>query len=554
MTFDENIVNDLVQNYFDSRVNEDMLTAINLGIAEGFCRNGDIQDGMELYKKIAVSEEKLKEIFSPEFIEKNRQLAQALFKTKKYTNALIQYKRLLEFADLSAEEYFNIASCLIELGQPEAAVKFLKKYEELATDKQAALGGIGEILGLRLQMYPEGIEYLEKYIEKTKNNPLAFNTLGHFYSVYYNDKFLEKQLEYFLKAYELQPNQTTYIRNVIFIYERLDDFENAQKFYQKLLKLNPTHLDYYHYSCFLFRIGNFKEAYKYFDHRFFVPERPLEYPNWLDMNKMLKLEDDFSDKTVLIFHDSGYGDTITYIRFLEQFKKMAKKVILFVPKKLIGLFKYSGIDVEMHSMTDDLSELDYDYNLPLLDLPKFVSFTVDSIPKPEGYLKVSPEKISQYKAKNLNTDKFKIGIAYCANPKYENITNRDISLKTFYPLAKLENVEVYSLQVLDPTRQIEHLPPEVKITDLGPTLNDFEDTAAALMNMDLVISIDNVILNLAGALGVKTIGLFNRFPEYRWFKTTGEDVGWYKSVRPYVAKNFNDWDELMQRVIVDLKK
>ena len=71
--------------------------------------------------------------------------------------------------------------------------------------------------------------------------------------------------------------------------------------------------------------------------------------------------------------------------------------------------------------------------------------------------------------------------------------------------------------------------------------------------MDLVITTDNVILNLAGALGVKTFGLFNRFTEYRWFNLKGDDVVWYKSVKPYQAEYMDVWENVISKVISDIK-
>lgn len=540
--------NDIKQK---SDVSGQLLCVIDLGIAEGFCRNGDIEDGMALFRQIEQTSNV--EIITPEFIEKIRGLAEQLFAIQKYTNALIQYKRLLSLCELSAKEYLNTAMCLIELGQNDAAIEFLKKYEESEDDKVAAYGTLGEIFGLRLKMYVQAISYLEKYIALNQQNALAYNTLGHFYSAYYNYDFLDKQLDCFLKANKLQPNNQMYIRNVIFVYEKIGDVINAEKYYKKLLKLNPTHLDYYYYGCFLIQQGNFIEGYKYFEYRFYTTESAFEYPKWLDEGKRLQSCENLSDKTILIFHDSGYGDTIMYMRFIEQLKQLMGKIIFFVPEKLIGLFKASGIDVEMHPMTDDLSELEYDFNVALMDLPKLLGTTVDSIPNPQGYLRVSQEKVEAYKQAHLkDSDKLKIGISYCSNPQFKNLTQRDVPLESFYPLAKLENVQVYSLQVADPVNQINNLPQDIKIIDLARTLKDFEDTAAAMMNMDLIITTDNVILNLAGALGIKTIGLFNITHDFRWFKLKGEDVGWYKSVKPYKCEKLNGWHELIRKVTQNL--
>ena len=93
----------------------------------------------------------------------------------------------------------------------------------------------------------------------------------------------------------------------------------------------------------------------------------------------------------------------------------------------------------------------------------------------------------------------------------------------------------------------------MNIVNLAGTFVDFSDTAAALTNMDLVISSDNVILNLSGALGIKTFGLFNEQYEYRWFDLP-ESSGWYNSITPFVAKKQNDWAEVIERVCDALPK
>ena len=64
-----------------------------------------------------------------------------------------------------------------------------------------------------------------------------------------------------------------------------------------------------------------------------------------------------------------------------------------------------------------------------------------------------------------------------------------------------------------------------------------------------IISTDNVILNLAGALGVDTIGLFNKETNYRWYQTDGENVGWYESVKPLQAKKQNCWENVFFELV-----
>ena len=89
---------------------------------------------------------------------------------------------------------------------------------------------------------------------------------------------------------------------------------------------------------------------------------------------------------------------------------------------------------------------------------------------------------------------------------------------------------------------------DLDIVCLGKYFNTFADTAAAIKNMDLMISTDNVILNLSGALGVKTFGLFNKNREYRWYGLEDGKMIWYDSVIPYMPTKLNNWDPVLEKI------
>ena len=103
-------------------------------------------------------------------------------------------------------------------------------------------------------------------------------------------------------------------------------------------------------------------------------------------------------------------------------------------------------------------------------------------------------------------------------------------------------------QVGDIFGQLKEVPKSCKYTPLAGTFRNWEDTALALKNMDLVITSDNGVMNLAGALGVKTFGVFNSMTEWRWIKTQGDDIAWYKSVKPFQCPSTNDWESAMKKV------
>mgnify|MGYP003295312311 CR=1 FL=1 len=94
---------------------------------------------------------------------------------------------------------------------------------------------------------------------------------------------------------------------------------------------------------------------------------------------------------------------------------------------------------------------------------------------------------------------------------------------------------------------------------IGGTLHDqWEDyiKCDSLGNDVLVVkkTTDNGVMNLAGSLGIKTFGLFNTITEWRWFKTTGKDIAWYKSIKPFQCPTSKAWDVPMAEIIEEVKK
>jgi hypothetical protein len=302
------------------------------------------------------------------------------------------------------------------------------------------------------------------------------------------------------------------------------------------------------------------------------------YPVMLTDKTRWNGQDDISDSTVIIHYEQGFGDSIMFSRYVEDIAKMAKKTIFVVQKNIIPLFKASGFDKyctilpheadldpnikmkgcskkgEMYAIGCGMGMIEHEYHIPMMDTPYLLKETSSNIRKTEGYLKVSEEKVEKYRKKHINkNNKIKIGVAYHGTDDAA-LSYRDIPANKFLPLIKMENVEVYGFQADKYASELSRYTKKYHVKNLGKTFKNFETTACAIECMDVIISTDNVVMNLAGALGKKAYALFNVYPEFRWFKTEGEDVGWYKSVKPFRAKTFNDWENVIKDVKAQLIK
>ncbi len=78
------------------------------------------------------------------------------------------------------------------------------------------------------------------------------------------------------------------------------------------------------------------------------------------------------------------------------------------------------------------------------------------------------------------------------------------------------------------------LPERFPVLDLSTRLDQaagaFMDTAAIMMNLDLVITSDTAVPHLAGALGVPVWMPVSALPEWRWLLDR-EDSPWYPTMR-----------------------
>jgi len=126
------------------------------------------------------------------------------------------------------------------------------------------------------------------------------------------------------------------------------------------------------------------------------------------------------------------------------------------------------------------------------------------------------------------------------------VDNRTSDLKCYCKLSDFDNIQLYSLQkeVKNTDLQICN---SLGMVDLGSRFSDFTDTAAALANLDLLLSVDTGVLHLAGAMGVKAYGLLAYLPDWRYFVNSDKCM-WYSSVKLFHQKHSGDWQSCLDQV------
>jgi uncharacterized protein (TIGR03032 family) len=147
----------------------------------------------------------------------------------------------------------------------------------------------------------------------------------------------------------------------------------------------------------------------------------------------------------------------------------------------------------------------------------------------------------------------KIGIVWAGSSIHANDRNRSCTVQDFLPLLQVPNVTFYSLQVGDRASEISQLPPEIQIHDLSDRLKDYGATAAAIDQLDLVITVDTSVAHLAGAIGKPVWTLLCYNPDWRWLLDRS-DSPWYPTMTLFRQPTPHDWQSVFNQVIQELQK
>jgi ADP-heptose:LPS heptosyltransferase len=89
------------------------------------------------------------------------------------------------------------------------------------------------------------------------------------------------------------------------------------------------------------------------------------------------------------------------------------------------------------------------------------------------------------------------------------------------------------------------------LTDLAASLTDFDETAALIANLDLVITVDTAIGHLSGALGKPAWIMLPKASDWRWL-IDRHDSPWYPSVRLFRQPYPGEWDVVIAEVANEL--
>jgi ADP-heptose:LPS heptosyltransferase len=136
-------------------------------------------------------------------------------------------------------------------------------------------------------------------------------------------------------------------------------------------------------------------------------------------------------------------------------------------------------------------------------------------------------------------------------------SDRSLEIKAFVDMLRSDNLQFVSLQYGDTAEEIERAKAELGVTVLSykdiDNFKDIDGLASLIQACDLVVSIDNTTVHLAGALGKDTRVLLPLVAEWRWLADR-DDSPWYASVKLYRQVRDRDWAVPFEKLKADLSR
>jgi hypothetical protein len=267
--------------------------------------------------------------------------------------------------------------------------------------------------------------------------------------------------------------------------------------------------------------------------------------------------EDPTGSTILVHDEGGYGDTLQFVRYVPLLAALGARVVLRVQPPLVRLLaRLPGLAAVLARGT---APPDYDLHCPMLSLPHCFAMlapprgfatTLENVPASVPYLRVDAAKASGWRAR-LAGEGLRVGVVWAGASRpgmavaHAMNARRSLPADALAALAGIAGVRLVSLQKGDV------LPAGLGMVDPMAECADFDDTAAVVAGLDLVIAVDTAVAHLAGALG-RPVWLLSRYDAcWRWLHDR-RDSPWYPGLRLYRQTAPGEWAPVLREVAADL--
>lgn len=361
----------------------------------------------------------------------------------------------------------------------------------------------------------------------------------------------EEGLDFFSRALQLAPRSVDVMSNMSnHLYLMAREVE-AAAIAGVAANIAPQHSRIrYNHGLISLSMGKFADGWAGYEYRWELKPRGLQIhdfpmPRWQG--------EPLDGRTILLYGEQGHGDAIQFLRFLPRLHALGARTFLMVRPPMVPLAAtIPGVE---GVVTPDQPLEGFDFFLPIMSLPFMLGLNTEAeLGMSAPYIHAPEERAAHWRTLLPPGPGLRVGLVWSGSPHHGTDHLRSIPVEQMARhLSGVPGVRLFGLQKNELSDAPSQALDDIAITDLSGEIHDFTDSAGALANLDLLISVDTAIVHLAGAMGCPAWVLLPFAPDWRW-QHRRADSPWYPSVRLFRQPAFRDWETPLSHVAEALRE
>lgn len=485
----------------------------------------------------------------PDYAEALLLQGSVFFKLDRHEDAIDSLLLATHLKPAPADAYFQLGLIEVARDRREDAERWFHGAVERDPRHAKAHNALGAVL-TRRNAFEEAAEIFQRAIAADPDLAPAHSNLGCML-ITRLDRF-EEGARHVETAWRLNPEDPDVICNKAMLLLYQGKLSEAVELFDRLIETGVnTDLARLNRGLARLKQGDFARGWADYEARkrtsWEYVQREFPFPEWRG--------EPLAGRSILVLAEQGLGDQIMFASCIPDLMGLAGQTVIECPSKLAPLFRRSFPDATVSGIhgQDGLRRNGLplaDFHVAMGSLPLHFRRSLDEYPVHDGYFRPDPGRVADWRGRLAALPgTLRVGISWRGGAKSSRQSVRSIPLGDWMPVLKRGEASFISLQYTDCRDEIHRVEREhgVRIHHWQDAIDDYDETAALVCALDLVISVQTALVHLAGALGKPVWVMVPGVSEWRYLQS-GERMPWYPSARLFRQARGGGWTPVIEEI------